>query len=53
MNGYVPWDVKYLEEFYDWVVSAIGSATNIGIVVFGIILAIALVVAVVHRFTRT
>lgn len=52
INGYVPWDIKYLTDFYNWIVSAIGSATNIGITAFGIILAILVAVAVVRKFTK-
>lgn len=52
MNGYVPWDVQYLKDFYNWVVAAIGNATNIGIVIFGIVLAILVMIAVVRNFTR-
>lgn len=52
MNGYVPWDVEYLKDFFDWVVSAIGNATNIGIIIFGVILAILVSIMVVKRFIK-
>lgn len=52
MGGYVPWDVKYLSEFYDRVLAAIGNGTNVGIVIFGILVAILVAILVVRFFLK-
>lgn len=51
-NKYIPYDTSRWNGFLSWVTSAIGNTTNIGLLLFGIILAILVVIRIVRLFSR-
>lgn len=51
-NPYIPWDPSFAKALYTAVSTAIGNGVNVGIVVFGILVGIALVTRVVKMFTK-
>lgn len=48
----VVFDTSYLTTMFNFVRNAIGNAVNIGIVIFGVIVAIYIVVSIVRKFTK-
>lgn len=51
-NSWVVWDTSYLTKFFDFIKPAIGNAVVIGIIIFGVILGIMLVIRIVGMFTK-
>ncbi len=51
-NEYVPYDTTVWNTFLDWVKNSIGSATNIGFILFAYIFGILLVISIVRKFTK-
>lgn len=52
MSDYVVYDVSYLQNLLSVLKTAIGNSTNIGIIIFGIILSVCIVTVVVKKFAR-
>lgn len=50
--SYVPWDVAVLNEFQGHILSSIGTSTNVGIKLFGLILGISLITLIIHKFVN-
>lgn len=50
--NFVPYDTSVWEQFLAYVSGNIGSATNIGLLIFAVIFGIRLVVLIVRRFTK-
>lgn len=50
MNSFVPWDISYLNRFFEFVKSGIGSAVVIGAMIFAIVFSFFLIRFIIRRF---
>jgi hypothetical protein len=50
--GWVVWDTSYLDSFFTTIKSAIGNATNIGLLIFAILVSIAVALRIVKMFSK-
>lgn len=53
LMSWVVWDTSYLQHFYTAIKTAIGNATNIGLIIFAIIIGVLIAIAIVRKFTKT
>lgn len=51
-NVYIPYDVSFLGGARDEMLRSVGVATNVGILLFGVLCGIFLIIMIVRKFMR-